>query len=345
MQIESKAEFELVPRSEHSSFALREFKLPAFSNPWHFHPEIEISYIIQSQGRRFVGDRLDFFSPGDLVLVGANLPHVWLNDTVARSAETFAHSLIIQFREDCLGRDFFSLPELAGISKLLHAAKRGLQFTGQTRDAVAAIMLEMRNHGEMGQLIDLLSILRVLAQEEAPTPLSSIGFAPSLDEFASQRINLAYQYVFKHFGEPLDYEEIARKAGMSQSSFCRYFKRVTGRTLSDLVREVRLGHARRLLIETSDGIAQIAYASGFNNISNFNHQFHAIFGTSPNVYRRQHQRGRKNLLTRQVGVENSSDVVLVDLGHQFGRDYSADPTEWSLQSDLHDTRETATRRK
>ena len=294
MQIESKAEFELVPRGEQSSFVLREFKLPAFSSPWHFHPEVELACVLQSRGRRFVGDHLDFFHPGDLVLVGANLPHVWLNDTVARSAETLAHSLVIQFREDCLGQGFFSLPELAGIRKLLNAAKRGLQFTGRTRDAVAAIMLEMRMHGGMGQLIDLLSILQLLAQAEAPRSLSSAGFAPSLDDLAGQRVNLAYQHVFKNFSGPLDYEEIAMKAGMSQSAFCRYFKRVTGRNLSDFVCEVRLGHARRLLIETSDGIAQVAYASGFNNLSNFNHQFHKVVGCSPNDYRRQHRQVRKN---------------------------------------------------
>jgi AraC-like DNA-binding protein len=345
MQIESKAEFELVPRSEQSSFTLREFKLPAFSNPWHFHPEIEINYILQSQGRRFVGDHMGFFHPGDLVLVGANLPHVWLNNTVACGAETFAHSLVIQFHQDCLGPDFFSLPEMAGIRKLLHTAKRGLQFTGRTRDAVAAIMLEMRKHGEMAQLIDLLSILQLLTQAEAPTPLSSAGFTPLLDELASQRIKLAYQYVFKYFGEPLDYEEIAKKAGMSQSAFCRYFKRVTGRTLSDFVREVRLGHARRLLIETSEGIAQVAFASGFNNISNFNHQFYTVFGSSPSEYRRQHQRGRKNWFIREVHPENSSDVVLVNLGHQFKRDDLADQTKWYLQSNAHDKKETVTHRK
>lgn len=294
MQIESKAEFELVPRSEQSSFALREFKLPSFSSPWHFHPELELTYILQSRGRRFVGDHLAFFRPGDLVLVGANLPHFWHNDAAARSPKTFAHSLVIQFREDCLGPDFFSLPELVSIRKLLQAARRGLQFTGRTRDAVAAIMLEMRKHAGITQLIDLLTILQLLTQADAPKTLSSAGFAPSLDDLASERVNRAYQHVFKNFAGPLDYEEIAKQAGMSQSAFCHYFKRVTGRTLSDFVREVRLGHACKLLIETGDGIAQVAYASGFESLSNFNHHFHTVVGTSPNEYRRHHQRVRQN---------------------------------------------------
>jgi AraC-like DNA-binding protein len=293
MQIESKAEFELVPRSEQSSFALREFELPAFTSPWHFHPEIELTHILQSRGRRFVGDHLAFFRPGDLVLIGANLPHFWHNDTAAHGGKAPAHSLVIQFREDCLGTDFFSLPELVSIRKLLQAARRGLQFAGRTRDAVAAMMLDMRKHTGVGQLIDLLTILQLLTQAEAPKTLSSAGFAPTLDDLASQRINRAYQHVFRHFAGPLDYEEIAKEAGMSQSAFCHYFKRATGRTLSDFVREVRLGHACKLLIETSEGVAQVAYASGFESLSNFNHHFHTVVGSSPNVYRDQHQRVRQ----------------------------------------------------
>jgi len=289
MQIESKAEFELVPRSEKCSFLVREFKLPAFSSPWHFHPEIELTYVIQSRGRRFVGDHLASFRPGDLVLVGANLPHFWHNDIAARRAKTHAHSLVVQFREDCLGAEFFSLPELVGVRRLLNAARRGLQFTGRTRDAVSAIMLDMRKRSGISQLIDLLNILKLLALAEDPTVLSSAGFAPSLDERAGERINRAYGHVFKNFANQLNYEEIAKEVGMSQSAFCHYFKKLTGRTLSDFVREVRLGHARKLLIETDEGIAQVAYASGYESLSNFNQHFRAVVGASPNEYRQEHQ--------------------------------------------------------
>lgn len=289
MQIESKAEFELVPRSEQCSFAMREFKLPSFSSPWHFHPEIELTYVIQSRGRRFVGDHVASFRPGDLVLVGANLPHFWHNDIGARRDKSQAHSFVIQFREDCLGAEFFSLPELAGVRRLLSAARRGLQFTGRTRDAVAAIMLDMRKHSGISQLIDLLNILKLLALAEEPTVLSSAGFDPRLDERAGERINRAYEHVFRNFTNRLDYEDIAKEAGMSQSAFCHYFRKLTGRTLSDFVREVRLGHARKLLIETDEGIAQVAYASGYESISNFNQHFRTVVGASPNKYRQEHQ--------------------------------------------------------
>jgi len=110
-----------------------------------------------------------------------------------------------------------------------------------------------------------------------------------LDERAGERINRAYQYVFTHFAERFSYEEVARKTGMSLPAFCHYFKRVTGRALSDFVKEVRVGHARRLLIETSDTIAEVAYASGFESLSNFNRQFRELTGLNPREYRRRFQ--------------------------------------------------------
>ena len=289
MQVGLKAEFELVPKSEQCSFALREFKLPGFNSPWHFHPEVELTYILQSRGRRFVGDHIAPFGPGELVLVGANLPHFWHNDPPVRAGEPLAHSVVIQFRPECFGAAFFSLPELTAVHRLLRTAGRGLQFAGRTRDAVATILLEMKNRNGLEQLIDFLNIFRLLTMAQEPRVLSGAGFVPCLDERAGQRINRAYEYVFTHFAEELSYEEVARDAGMSLSAFCHYFKRTTGRTLSDLVKEVRVGHARKLLIETTEGIAQVAYASGFESLSNFNRCFRDLTGVSPKEFRRQYQ--------------------------------------------------------
>ena len=289
MQLSTKAEFELVPKSELYSFAVREFKVPAFASPWHFHPECELTYIVQSTGKRFVGDSLLPFGPGDLVLLGSNLPHYWRNDSPAKNAKSFAHSLVIQFREECLGADFLSRPELDGVRKLLLWARRGLRFNGKACAPVSAIMSRMAERGGLERLIDLLNIFKLLLEADDRHVLSSPGFSPFLDEFAGQRINRAYQYIFDHFSASLDREAIASGAGMSLSAFCHYFKRVTGRTLSDFINEVRVGHASKLLIDTDQTISEIAYASGYESLSNFNRRFHELTGLSPKEYRRQHQ--------------------------------------------------------
>ena len=183
------------------------------------------------------------------------------------------------------------MPELTEVRKLLLRARRGLFITGATRNKVKAQMLRLKGETGLGAVISLLTILKTLCESDEKQPLSSPGFNAFVDEFASERINKAYQYVFKHFAEALDHQEIARTVGMSLSAFCHYFKRVTGRTLSDFIKEVRIGHARKLLLETDATVAETAYASGFESLSNFNRQFQQISGTSPKVFRQQNKKG------------------------------------------------------
>jgi AraC-like DNA-binding protein/quercetin dioxygenase-like cupin family protein len=284
------SEFELVPRSEEDSFAVREFKLPAFPSPWHFHPECELTYILGSRGTRFVGDNISPYEPGELVLLGSNMPHCWRNDTSGRGGRCLAHSLVIQFGEDCLGEGFLDRPELAGVRELLQKARRGLQFTGaKTREAVIAIMMNIKRHSGLARVVGLLEIFKILVEADACRVLSSEGFVPFLDKQAGERIGRVCKYVLANLPEKLDFARIAGESCMSQSALCHYFKRVTGRTLSEFINELRIGHARRLLIESSDGIAQIAYASGFGSLSNFNRRFQELGGLSPSEYRAKYQ--------------------------------------------------------
>jgi AraC-like DNA-binding protein len=282
------AKFELVPKCDQCSFNLREFKLPEFSSPWHFHPEIELTYIEHGSGRRFVGDNIAPFGPGDLVLIGANLPHVWRNDAPARTRAEYAHSLVVHFGE-ALGTDFLDCPELQQVHKLLASARRGVSFDARTAAAAKPILMGMKELSGLPRLIRLLELFQLLASAGNTKLLSSAGFSPQLDQFACERINSAHQYVFQNFTEQIDHEEMARNAGMSASAFSRYFKRFTGRTVSGFVNEVRIGHAHRMLIETKQTISEVAFASGFESLSNFNRRFREISGISPREFRQRHQ--------------------------------------------------------
>jgi AraC-like DNA-binding protein/quercetin dioxygenase-like cupin family protein len=291
MQLQNKAEFELIPQSELHSFAVKAFTLPRFNVPWHFHPECELTLIVQSSGRRFVGDSIEAFVPGDLVLLGANLPHYWRNPGPEKNSKTKAQAVVAHFREECFGAEFLGLPEMTGVRNLLLRARRGLQFTGKTRDAVAAIMMQLPGSKGLDRLMALLNIFKLLHESAEARVLSSPGFAPLLDEFASERINRAYKFIFKNFTAPIRHGEIARGAGMSLSAFGHYFKRVTGHTLTDFINDVRVGHASRRLIETDQPVSKIAYESGFESLSNFNHRFRKLTGVSPKEYRREHHAG------------------------------------------------------
>jgi AraC-like DNA-binding protein/quercetin dioxygenase-like cupin family protein len=302
MQVPNKAEFELIPKNHLHSFAVREFALPRFQAPWHFHPECELTLILQSRGRRFVGDSFAEFAPGDLVLLGSNLPHYWRNPEAAVKTQSQSKAIVVQFREDCFGKDFLGLPEMTGIRKLLLRARRGLHFTGKTRDEVAVIMSRLPGLKSFDQLLDLLHIFKLLNESGEDRVLSSPGFSPLLDEFASERINRAYQFIFENFAAPIQHGQIARGSGMSLSAFGHYFKRATGRTLTDFINEVRVGHASRLLIETDQSVSEIAYASGFESLSHFNRRFRKLNGLNPKEYRCGHNSATRYLDQGRLGV-------------------------------------------
>jgi AraC-like DNA-binding protein/quercetin dioxygenase-like cupin family protein len=275
-------EYELVPVGADASFIVREFKLPRFTSPWHIHPEYELTFIVAGRGLRFVGDNVTAFRPGDLVFVGANLPHYW------RSAGRRAHSLVVQFREDCLGKDFFQHPELHPIRQLLARARRGLQFTGQVRAAVADRMRHLHRFTGPARVAEFIAILAVLAQTRQARLLCSEGFQAAADFTGSDRVHRACRYVFDHLSGEIRLDDAARAAALSPAAFCRYFKRATGRRFFDFVNDLRIGHACAQLIETDNSVAEIAYAAGFTNLANFNRRFRERHALTPSDYRRRH---------------------------------------------------------
>lgn len=275
-------EYELVPLGANASFVVREFNVPRFTSPWHVHPEYELTFISDGHGLRYVGDSVTAFRAGDLVLVGANLPHYW------HSAGRHARSLVLQFREDCLGKEFFQHPELRSIRQLLARARRGLHFAGQPRAAVADRLRHLRRYTGAARVAEFLAILATLAQTRQSRPLCSEGFQAAADFAGSDRVHRACRYVFDHLHDRIRLDEAARAAALTPAAFCRFFKRATGRRFFDFVNDVRIGHACALLIETDSSIAEIAFAAGFTNLANFNRRFRERHALTPKAYRQRH---------------------------------------------------------
>ena len=280
-----RASFEKVEPSPGRSFAYREFDLPAFDSPWHFHPEYELTLVTSGAGRRFVGDHIAEFRPGDLVLLGPGLPHFWHSEA---PAEERSQSLVIQFLPGFLGDGFLQLPELDAVKGLLAHASRGLHFKGRTQARASEILKTMATRSPQGQLFGLLEALDVLSRSLDVEVLATEGFAPALDTRTEGRINRCQSYIFEHLDEQIRLNDVAVHMNMSPSAFSRFFKRTIGKTFSRFVNELRVGMACRTLMESDRPIAEIAFRSGFNNLSNFNRRFRELRGMSPRRFREQH---------------------------------------------------------
>ncbi|NML22189.1 AraC family transcriptional regulator [Pseudoflavitalea sp. G-6-1-2] len=278
-----------VSKAPRHSFSVRQDIVPYVNNRWHYHPEIELIHFKKGEGTQFIGDNIKRFKSGDIVMVGAQLPHYWrFDDTYFEEGNTLqADVRVVHFCENFWGDQFLQLPENTNIKTLLEKARRGLQISGKTRQHVGELLEALLNTDGTMRIMLLMEALNTIAECKQLDSLSSIGFKQELVEAESDRVNAIYDYSLKNFKRKIQLEEIAAVANISPNSFCRYFKSRTRKTYSQFLIEIRVGQACKLLIENNLSIKQLCYESGFNNFTSFHKYFKMITGKSPLNYQKE----------------------------------------------------------
>lgn len=256
-----------------------------FLKIWHYHPELELVVVLKSKGTRLIGDSIKKFQPKDVVLIGKNLPHMWLNDPeyFHVTSTLKAEALSIHFTEDFLGKPFLQLQEIKPIAELLIRAKQGINFKNVPKTIREAI-INLNNETGFAKMHQFIAILQQLAMHVDYKLLASAGYVASLKFEEPKLSNNAVAYIFKNFNKDIDLNTVASIVHMNPSAFSRSFKRVHQKTFSQYVNEIRIGYACKLLMDNELSISAIAYESGFNNLSNFNRQFKFIKRMSPSAY-------------------------------------------------------------
>lgn len=274
-----------------SSFSVTQNSYPYFLKVWHYHPELELVFIKKSTGTRFIGDSIQKFQPGEVVLLGKNLPHMWQNDDHYFEAEdpNAAEAVAIHFTEDFLGEAFFKSAELSHIGLMLGTAIRGIKFQSTGTD-IQKYFENMPTMDSFSKTIALIELLNKLTKHKDHEFLSSIGYMDNFEQNENKKLRKVYGYIFDHFKNEVNLGEVAQLIGMNPSAFSRFFKRTHRKTFSRYLNEVRVGYACKLLLENGNNITGTAYESGFNNISNFNRQFRTIKKMSPKDYIKFHKK-------------------------------------------------------
>jgi AraC-like DNA-binding protein len=237
-----------------------------------------------------VGDNLTPLRPGDLVLVGANLPHVWHQEQSREGPREAVHAIIVRFLDTFLGSGFLEIPEARALRRLLRRARRGLHVTGRTREIVAAKLERLPAAQGLERLAGLLSILEALAVSSSLKPLASPGFVPSLSSDDQGRVERVTAFLHAHLADPIDRAAVAAEAHLSVGAFSRFFKLRIGKTLPQYVNELRVGRACQLLAQEQLKVTDLALQCGFRNLANFNRRFRKITRMTPRDYRRQLRR-------------------------------------------------------
>jgi AraC-like DNA-binding protein len=278
---------EITPLTSADCFTIFSRTKTEFDFPIHYHEEFELNFIKNAKGaKRVVGDHVEEIGEYELVLLGPNLQHTWFTN---RCTSTEITEVTIQFHKDLFDEKFLRRNQLSFIRTMLENSLRGLLFSHQTASLLAHRILRLNKKDGFESLSELMSVLNELSTSRNTRILSNSTFN-NIEHIAynSRRIERVMEYMNEHFEEPVSLAEVANLTNMAKSAFSRFFKTRTGLTFIDSLTEIRLGHASRMLIATTKSISEIAYETGFNNISNFNRIFKKKKGCTPKEFKKNY---------------------------------------------------------
>ncbi len=278
--------------SLNQSFLVKKLQEPFFDPNWHFHPHYQLFTVIKGTGTRFIGDDIRHFEEGDTVFLGPNMPHLWRSDRNYFEKESLlkTEGIVVYFKEDFLGNDFFEKPEMFDIKSFLKNSERGLDLTGTLGEEMVRDLKELLGLTGFEGISKLLNILHKLSVTNDYQYISSSNYTNTHKISETERMRIVHEYVLKHFKENINLSTVASLSNMTEAAFCRYFKSRTNKTFSDFVKEIRIGNACKILQDENKSISQTCYESGYNTVSNFNNQFKSLKGVSPLQYQKLYRR-------------------------------------------------------
>lgn len=284
-----KPRYEKPDTSDDTTFTCFVRRESAFGFGWHHHQEHELTLITEGTGTRYAGTTVERYAPGDLVLLGPDLPHTFASEPEHGAAE----AVVTQFRRDFLGPDFFTLPQFRSLDALLTRSARGVRFPSPSEE-VHTLLARLPHVGGAERTVGLLDVLNRLAGDATATLITGPGHTAAPGTVMRDRIDTVCRHLEQTHTEPVLQDAVAALVHMSPTSFSRFFRRAMGRTLTDYVNQLRVETACSLLTESSLPVTEVAARSGYRNLSNFNRRFRELKGLRPSEYRAAHRQGTRS---------------------------------------------------
>ena len=262
-----KAILEDIPSKKgKASFYSTRITVPSFEFKWHYHPEYELTYIVSGSGYRIVGNSHEHFSSGDLVLLGNNLPHTWWGKNEDGSP---SEAIVIQFSSEFI-EPFLRLNEGQSIKELLAKSAKGIRF--ESDSSMVENLMSLSETKELNSILSLLSLLQDLT--EKPTAnLCADSYHNVISKKFETRINKVCTYIQNHYSKSISLKQVSDLVFMTESNFCKFFKKATSTTFSDYLNDLRINEACHLLLYSEDTVSKIAHDCGFESLSYFNRVF------------------------------------------------------------------------
>lgn len=284
--------FETVLMPTDRSWLLFDRQLPSFPFNWHHHPEYELTLTLNSRGMRFVGDHVERYDDGDLVLLGPDLPHAWESEAAIEGSRHRA--LVCWFTRPWIDHIVQASPELRALANLLEESRRGVAFSRAASSAARDRILAFETQSPARQWLGLLELLLALSEDRQRVPLASAAIEPAGDCRDMARLAPVLLWLNEHYTEVPSMEHLAGLAHLSISQLQRLFRRCTRMSVSDYVTQRRIGHACGLLVQGRQSMARIGECVGYADGAHFARQFRIAKGCTPSEYRELFAPGQRN---------------------------------------------------
>lgn len=274
---------EITPLTQNDCFTIFSRTKTSFDFPLHNHEDMELNLILDGTGaQRIVGDHIGEIGPKELVFTGPNLNHGWFTHE-CRNMQI--KEVTIQFHREFFSESFMKRNQLVNIRNMFENSKRGILFSDETITHIAPRIMALAKKSGFDSILELMSIMHDLSTARDSKLLSDSSFTTEQLHYNSRRIERVFDFMNKNFHRHISLTEVAKVAGMPEASFSRFMRQSTGFSFVDSLNEIRLGHVSRMLLNTTQSIAEVAFQCGFNNMANFNRTFKSKKGLTPREFR------------------------------------------------------------
>ena len=278
-----------IPKSSEETFMVQVDKQEHLYDMLHKHPEVQMTLVVEGTGSVFLGDYVGDFKPGDIFIVGSNVPHVFKNDKeFYQQLGLTAHNICVFFDEKVFLGQPMKFPEAKAINELIKKSKKGIKIIGDASEKIADIILNLQFANGIDRIIEVLQLFNLLIKTDSYDLLSLEMVNNNVNENDGKRLNEVLHFTLEEYNRHITIEEVAKIAHLTPSAFCRFFKQRTRKTYINFLMELRISQACKLLLNKNYTITQICFMTGFNNISNFNRKFKKLKGYSPSNYIKIH---------------------------------------------------------
>ncbi len=257
--------------------------------PWHWHPEIELTFVMEGEIAYQVNDSLYHLKEGEGLFCNTNVLHSGHGECsgdCSYLSVTFHPRLLYGYSSSVMQVKYMDhilkSPSLASIHFIPEKS-----WQRRVLELMEAIRLLNREHPMSEELQIQIALLRIWQEIFEHVEVNETG--PAENGRDTERIRRIMEYIQKHYAEKITLEELAEQIHLCRSESCRLFRRYMKESMFDYLLDYRVERSLELLRSPDLDVTQIADRVGFGSPGYYSKIFKRKMGCTPLEYRKTHR--------------------------------------------------------